>query len=80
VASRKLASGTGLQIALELERGSLVIELDDDERSPWPVVGRVRRQAGIVRCQAGPNVGCKADVVLARNRKALEDVNEPLRR
>jgi hypothetical protein len=42
VPSRELAARAGLQIPLELERGFLLVELDDAERSPRAVPGCVR--------------------------------------
>lgn len=37
VATRELAPRASLQVALELQRWLLLVDLDDDERAPWAV-------------------------------------------
>jgi len=79
VSTRELTAGAGFQIALELNRGFLFVELDADEPSPWPMSSRVWRQPSVVRMEAIVGIGRHANVVLLGLLNALQDVHEPFR-
>jgi hypothetical protein len=64
------------QVAFEIQRRFLFVELDDDEPSPWTMAGRMRREAFVVRLQSEIYIGRHAYIVLIGHRDALDDVDE----
>jgi hypothetical protein len=78
--SREFATGACLQVTLESERGLLLVEFNDDERSPRAAFGSVRRKATVVGRQPRRDIGCNANVVFRSMVDALKDVHESFRR
>jgi len=76
VAPSKFPSRPGFQIPFELESGFFLVELDNNQRSPRPMLGRVWRESPVVSRQSFCHGGGNAHVVRRRNADALENVNE----
>lgn len=62
----------------ELHSRPLLVELDDDERLPGPMGGRMPRRSAVVSTEAGTDVRRQADVVRVWAADAPDDVDEAL--
>jgi hypothetical protein len=69
---------SALQILLERDRLLLTVELDGDDDTPRAIARGMRRSAGVVCIESGPDIVCGARIKPPRVPLTLENVNEPL--